>query len=116
LPLELDDERVAGSRALSPENVGERPALTLVSHVANDAEEIARVDAVGERPGAPLGFVDGDAIDDRVERIARDGRHGVPPWVIECEADKCGRDPLADDGILMSGERLAGLALSLEEL
>jgi len=53
-------------------------AFSLFVDVAHDAEEIARIDAVGERARALLGLEDRDAGDDRIERIARDGETHVP--------------------------------------
>ena len=46
--------------------------FTLLVDVAHDAEQVARVNAGGEREGALLAFEDRDAGDDRVERVARD--------------------------------------------
>jgi hypothetical protein len=37
-----------------------------------------------------LAFEDGDAVDDGIERIARDGEADVPLWVEQSEAEKVG--------------------------
>ena len=57
------------SRALEAtaiERLGEDLAFGLGGDVLHDAEQVARIDAVGKRVGAALALEDGEAVDDGV--------------------------------------------------
>ena len=59
----VDERRehvVAGVEASAEQLVGDGDALALVAEVADDAEQVARVDAGGQRADAALGLEDGD--------------------------------------------------------
>lgn len=73
----LVDERreqgIARSETRAEQLLGDGDALVLIAEVSDDAEQVARVGAGGQRADAALGLEDGDAVDDHVEGIARDG-------------------------------------------
>ena len=82
---ERREQSIAGVEASAEQFLGDGDALSLVAEVLDDAEEVARVDPWGQGAEATLGLEDGDALDDDVERVARDGDTEVALRVEELE-------------------------------
>ncbi|MBX7079422.1 MAG: hypothetical protein K1X88_09570 [Nannocystaceae bacterium] len=116
------EDEVAGLHAEVPQVRGDGHALVLFGDVADDAEEVSSVDTFGKRVVRALAGEDGDALDDAVEWIARDGVLQLVLGVVEGELAEgvveeatCGRILPCARGVsrtallaCASDERLAG--------
>ena len=75
IPVGVEMLKCAVSEALAlfPQCLGDGHALCLVGQVVHDADEVARVDIVGQRPSPRLGLEDRQSLDDRVDGECREG-------------------------------------------
>src|SRR5205807_1062657 len=70
---ERGQEAIAGRQPLADQRLGDGLRLVAMVEIADDAEQVSRVDTVGERAGGALAGEDRDGIDDGVSRVAGDG-------------------------------------------
>jgi hypothetical protein len=70
---ERGQEAIAGRQPLADQRLGDGLRLMARVEISDDAEQVSRVDAVGERAGGALAGEDRDGIDDGVARVAGDG-------------------------------------------
>ena len=115
----LDERRehsVAGVEASAEQLLGDGDALALVAEVLDDAEQVPSVDAWGEGAYAALGLEDGDALDDDVDGVARDGDAEVVFGVEEGEAPEGVVEESAHDRVLAGQCGQAGAILLLAAL
>lgn len=108
LAVELDEDLVTRRETTTPEGLRDVEALVFLREVADDPEQIPRVDTVGERVRDTLALEDRDAGDDVVEGIAGDRGPEVALRIVELEASEGVVEEPADDGILPGLERAPG--------
>ena len=83
---ERRQEAIAGLQPLADQRLGDGLGLVAMVEIADDAEQVSRVDAVGKRAGGALAGEDRDGIDDGVARIAGDGVAEVALGIEQAEA------------------------------
>src|SRR6185437_8819002 len=91
-------------------------ALALIAEVFDDAEQVAGVDAGRQGSGAALAGEDGEAVDDDVERVARDREAEMFFGVEQCEALEGFVEESADAGVLARARGPASQLLLLAPL
>ena len=101
------EEAIASGEALADQGFGDGIGLVKMVEVPDDAQEIASVDPVGERPGGTLAGKDRDRVDDGVAWIAGNGVAEVAFGIEQAESCEGVVEERADDGVLAGRPRLA---------
>ena len=85
---EWGQEAIAGRQPLADQRLGDGLGLVAMVEIADDAEQVSCVDAIGERGGGALAGEDRDGIDNGVARIAGDGVAEVVLGVEQAETSE----------------------------
>ena len=105
--LEGQQQAVASVESGAQQGLGDEQAFILPGDVADDAEQVAGVRAVGKSARLALALEGGDAVEDVVEGIASDSSAVVSVGVREGETGKGLVEEAALDRVLASLESLA---------